>query len=119
MSDRPSWLEVGQPVAIMSYHRRDTVRMSTVERFTKTRVVLTNGDWYPLDTLRRSRGSFSSDHLQDPNQPGVVAALRYQQVRSLIYSLEAAMRPLSPSATDEQWNAVADLAEKLARKARR
>jgi hypothetical protein len=119
MSTRPEWLEVGQPVAIASYHLRDTVRLSTVERFTKTRVVLANGDWYPLDTLRRSRGSFSSDYLKDPNQPSVVAALRYQQVRTLIYSLEAAMRPLSPNATDEQWNAVADLAEKLAQKARR
>lgn len=118
-ADLPNWIEPGQPVAIISGYANDVVRLATVERLTKTRVVLDGGRWFPIGTLRKSTGRMSSERLEDAASPRVVAALRYQQARSLAYEIEMAVRSLTPSSEASEWNRLADLAHRLERKARR
>jgi hypothetical protein len=54
--DRPEWLEQGAEVGVISGGYAQTATTETVERFTKTQVVLTNGDRYSLNGLERRVG---------------------------------------------------------------
>lgn len=54
--ERPEWLEQGAEVGILAGRYVDTAEIATVERFTKTQVILTNGDRYSLNGLDRRIG---------------------------------------------------------------
>lgn len=109
MSDKPGWLEVGQPVAVREIGGR-VLGLPTVERFTKTRVVLDTGEWFPLDRLEKSTGRWSPmRELADPNDLTVVRALARQQSVALIHRIFDGRALKDPAA-------VAAIARRLAEK---
>jgi hypothetical protein len=114
---KPDWLEVGSPVAVCEVGGR-VCRVVTVERFTKTRVVLSDGEWFPLDRLEKRWGSSWSPslRLEDVAEPSVVQRLRVQQAMGLSSALDRMVRSLPLRATEDQMAEARTLAIKLARK---
>jgi hypothetical protein len=88
MVSNREWLKVGSTV--MEYRLDGRYAITTVSRFTKTRVVLENGTWYPLDTLHRSKGDVWTPptELRPIDDKDVQRAM--QNVR-----LRKALRPLN------------------------
>ena len=114
MSAIPEWLEVGQPVAVRGWMASD-VQVRTVARFTKTRVVLDDGEWFPLSSLSKRVGG-QSLRLANVNNPAVVRDIRTGQVRALCGQIFSAMRDLPSRPSDEEFAAIGRLAASLARK---
>lgn len=92
----PSWLEVGQPVAVRRYGPGTSrvLKILNVARFTKTRIVLDDGSWFNRETLQSPRrgGTWSGDVLADPHDPRVVADIARQQVHARADNLATAVR---------------------------
>lgn len=74
----PDWLAPGAEVVELTPHRRDnTARVveTTVDRVLKRDVVLANGSRYPVNTLRRSHGTWEpSTELLPADDPKVMRA---------------------------------------------
>ena len=116
IAEIPTWLEAGQPVALISGRRLDRIKLASVARFTKTRVVLEGGMWFPLDRLRRDSGGGwgETTYLADPNDPSVVARLRVQQIRGAVGQMFSIIRDMSAAPTDEQMTDLHRLAMTVA-----
>ena len=119
-ANAPDWLAEGEPVAVVGGHQPGVVVMRTVARFTKTRVVLDDGSWFPLDRLtKRFGGTWGHTmRLADPNDPAIVRDIRVAQIRTAVGRMFAIMRDMGNRPTDEQLEELTRLGETVAKKAR-
>lgn len=82
----PDWLTVGSDVVLfrsIGHSRRYHIVETKVERFTKTLVVLENGERFPLSLTRRGGSSWDpSTYLKSPDDPDVIRGRLYNQKAS-------------------------------------
>ncbi len=73
--ERPdNWPQPGDTVVTLLGNWRGIYTTSTVERLTKTQIVLTNGDRYRLDDLRRVGDRYADSGLMHPDSQRAVEA---------------------------------------------
>lgn len=120
MTDKPlpDWITIGATVAVNSSGMgRMTYTLHTVERLTKTRIVLANGQWFHRDTLKGPQGSGWSvtDRLADPSDPQVALSLLRQQCSTLHGRLDKAFQKMPDEVRRgaEHYEQIARLANRL------
>jgi len=86
------WGGVGDEVAIsFRYSHGRAVRMSRIERLTKTQIITTRGERFRRDTGRQvgATGTWDSpDSLGRPDEPWVINALARQELEALMGRLK-------------------------------
>jgi hypothetical protein len=97
--ERPEWLEQGAEVGVIAGGYAETAAIETVERFTKTQVILTNGDRYALRGLDRrigGRGAFGHTArlapITDPKWRRLRAATVVSDRASILAATQREMR---------------------------
>ena len=89
------WITEGARVAEYDRgHYGATARLTTVERFTATQIVLANGNRYRRDTLRRVGDHYGSELLAVDDRR-VVDTLVLERLRSAFYEIGKLLRSVS------------------------
>lgn len=95
MSRQPGtdWIVEGAQAAIYTYGRETRVRLATVERLTKTQIVLDGDRRFRRDDLRQigPRGAWDAlVELRRPDDKDVIDALAGQRIRGLVRAVSRA-----------------------------
>ena len=114
--ETPSWVQVGQPVAIYDWRNHTpTAAIAKVERMTATQIIVGRGR-FRRDNLREVGASYSAE-LRPVAEPRVIEALARQEANHARYLIEKATRPGAKDATEAR--AMLDAIEEIVAKTRR
>lgn len=115
-----SWIAKGATVAVLqSGTAYDRVTTTTIERLTKTQIVLTNGTRFNRETLRRvgSSNSWHSTRLLPIDDPTVVTSIAHNRSRDAVAHVHKLADDLR-NRDDDQKLAVLDKLERAVDAAR-
>ncbi len=103
----PSWLIEGGPVLLEQLGTNDKITKATIERLTKTLVIVSDGNRYNRKTLSRSYGGTwgQTVYLRDLADPNVLARAENLRKRNLrintAHRFEDLMRDLRHGSDDD------------------